>query len=137
MLSPGFLTTVQDLGRFGCAHLGVSASGAADSLSLRAGNLLVGNAENAPALEMTLAGGTFEFTADAVVALTGSDFGADVPMWRAVAVAAGAAVRSGASRSGARSYLCVRGGIDVPLVLGSASTHRSSPKHITNPTDLC
>jgi len=123
VLSPGFLTTVQDLGRFGYAHLGVSASGAADCLALRAGNLLVGNAENAPALEMTLAGGTFEFSADAVVALTGSDFGADVPMWRPVAVASGGAVRCGASRSGARCYVCVRGGLDVPLMLGSASTH--------------
>ena len=54
VISPGFLTTVQDLGRFGWAHFGVSASGAADALALRAGNLLVGNTENAAALEMTL-----------------------------------------------------------------------------------
>ena len=60
---PGLLTTVQDLGRFGWAHFGVSASGAADPLALRAGNLLVGNAENAAALEMTLVGGAFEFEA--------------------------------------------------------------------------
>jgi biotin-dependent carboxylase-like uncharacterized protein len=123
VISPGFLTTVQDLGRFGYAHLGVSASGAADSLALRAGNLLVGNAENAAALEMTLAGGAFEFGADAVVALTGSDFAANLPMWTGVPVARGDTVRFGPSRSGARCYLCVRGGFDVPLVLGSASTH--------------
>src|SRR4051794_39025601 len=75
VISPGLQTTVQDLGRFGWAHFGISASGAADPLALRAGNLLVGNAENAAALEMTLMGGVFEFESDAVIALTGSDFG--------------------------------------------------------------
>src|SRR5204863_4721034 len=79
VIAPGFLTTVQDLGRFGWAHFGISASGAADPLALRAGNLLVGNAENAPALEMTLVGGEFQFEGDAVAALTGSDFGTGLP----------------------------------------------------------
>lgn len=111
---------MQDLGRPGYAHLGISASGAADALSLRAGNLLVGNPEGTAALEMTLAGGTFEFESDAVVALTGADFDASIPMWRAVEVKQ---VRCGHARSGARGYVCVRGGVDVPLVLGSASTH--------------
>jgi len=117
------LTTVQDLGRPGYAHLGISASGAADALSLRAGNLLVGNPEGAAALEMTLAGGTFEFESRAIVALTGADFEASIPMWSAVSVKPGDQVRCGHARSGARCYLCVKGGIEVPLVLGSASTH--------------
>lgn len=119
--APGLLTTVQDLGRPGYAHLGVSASGAADMLALRAGNRLVGNDEAAPALEMTLAGGTFRFEQDAVVALAGSDFGAET--WRPFAVQAGETLRLGQSRAGARCYLCVRGGIETPLVLGSASVH--------------
>ncbi len=123
VVEPGFQTTVQDLGRFGYAHLGVSASGAADALALRAGNLLAGNAENAPALEMTLTGGAFVFECAAVVALTGSDFGASLPLWTAVEVAAGTVLRLGASRSGARAYLCVRGGIAAPQILGSTSTH--------------
>jgi len=123
VMRPGFLTTVQDLGRFGHAHQGVSVSGAADALALRAGNLLVGNAENAAGLEMTLVGGAFAFESDAVVALTGSDFGAGLPLWQAVEIQAGSVIRCGASQSGARCYLAVRGGIDVPLVLGSASTH--------------
>lgn len=123
VVRPGFQTTVQDLGRFGHAHQGVSASGAADALALRAGNLLVGNAENAPALEMTLVGGAFEFESDAVVALTGSDFGAALPLWTAVELKAGSLIRCGASQSGARAYLAVRGGIDATPVLGSASTH--------------
>jgi antagonist of KipI len=123
VISPGLLTTVQDLGRPGYAHLGISASGAADALSLRAGNLLVGNPEGAAALEMTLAGGTFEFESRAVVALTGEDFETSVPMWTPVWVRPGGQVRCGHALSGARCYLCVSGGIEVPLVLGSASTH--------------
>jgi len=114
---------VQDLGRPGYAHLGISASGAADALSLRAGNLLVGNAEGAPALEMTLLGGTFEFESGALVALTGADFDASIPMWQTIQVKPGEQVRCGHARSDARCYLCVRGGIAAPLVLGSASTH--------------
>ncbi len=123
MISPGLLSTVQDLGRAGYTHFGVSPSGAADALSLRAGNLLVGNPEGAAALEMTLAGGTFEFEDRAIIALTGGDFEASVPMWEAVHVKASEQVRCGHARSGARAYLCVRGGIVVDHVLGSASTH--------------
>lgn len=123
VIEPGFQTTVQDLGRFGYAHLGVSASGAADALALRAGNLLVGNPENCPALEMTLTGGVFEFEAATVVAFTGSDFDSGLPLWEGIAIQAGTVIRCGVSRSGARCYLAVRGGIEVPKVLGSASTH--------------
>jgi antagonist of KipI len=123
VIEPGFQTTVQDLGRFGYAHLGVSASGAADAVALRAGNLLVGNAENAPALEMTLTGGVFEFESPAVMAITGSDFGGGQPLWSAFEVEAGTVLRCGVARAGARCYLAVRGGIDMPKILGSASTH--------------
>ena len=123
VLTPGFLTTVQDLGRFGYAHFGISASGAADTLALRAGNLLVGNTENAPALEMTLAGGQFAFDGAVVISVTGSDFESPVPLWQPVEIPNGAVVRFGPSRSGARCYLSVRGGLDVPLVMGSASVH--------------
>jgi KipI family sensor histidine kinase inhibitor len=123
VLSPGLQTTIQDLGRFGYAHFGVSASGAADPLALRAGNLLVGNAENAAALEMTLVGASLEFETDAVIALTGSDFGAALPLWTALEIKAGQTVRCGPTRSGARAYLAVRGGIGVPKAMGSASVH--------------
>jgi antagonist of KipI len=123
VVSPGLQTTVQDLGRFGWAHFGISASGAADAFALRAGNLLVGNAENAAAVEMTLMGGAFEFEANTVVALGGSEFGAGLPLWTPVEVKAGQTLRCGPSQSGARCYLCVRGGIAIPKVMGSASTH--------------
>ena len=123
VVASGLLTTVQDLGRFQHAHFGVSASGAADPLALRAANLLVGNAENAAALEMTLVGGTFEFEAAAIIALTGSDFGAGLPLWAPVEVGAGQTVRCGPTHGGARCYLAVRGGIATPLVMGSRSVH--------------
>lgn len=126
--SPGFSTTVQDLGRQGFGPIGVSPSGAADSLSLRIGNRLVGNAGNAAGLEMTLVGGSFIFPDGAIAVLTGSDFGATVDgvpieQYTAFEVRPGQTLRAGATRSGARCYLCVRGGISVPPFLGSASTH--------------
>src|ERR1700730_1412289 len=126
--SPGLLTTVQDLGREGFGPLGVSASGAADPISFRLGNRLVGNPEGAAGLEMTLLGGTFVFTRDSVIALSGSDFGATLDgapldLWASVEAKAGQTLRVGSTRSGARCYLCVRGGIAVKSFLSSASTH--------------
>ena len=128
VLAPGLLTTVQDLGREGFGPLGVSPSGAADPVALRIGNRLVGNKEGAAALEMTLLGGTFAFPEGALAALTGSDFGAaldgaEVPPWTSWEVKPGGTLRLGPTRSGARCYLCVRGGIAVEPFLGSASTH--------------
>jgi antagonist of KipI len=126
--SPGMFSTVQDLGRFGYGPLGVSPSGAADPTALRIGNLLVGNVESAAAIEMTLLGGTFVFPEGGLVSLTGSDFGptvdgAAIPMWAPCEVRPGQTLRTGPTRSGARCYLCVAGGISVKLLLGSASTH--------------
>ena len=108
--SPGLSTTVQDLGREGFGPIGVSPSGAADPIALRLGNRLVLNAENAAGLEMTLVGGTFSFPEGAVLALTGSDFGAtldgsSLDMWTAVDVQLGQTLRLGPTRSGARCYL--------------------------------
>jgi antagonist of KipI len=126
--APGLQTTVQDLGREGFGPMGVSPSGAADPIALRVGNRLVGNTEGSAGLEMTLMGGTLEFPDGAVAALTGSDFGASlddepVELWRSFEVRPGQMLRMGATRNGARCYLCVRGGIVVKPFLGSASTH--------------
>jgi biotin-dependent carboxylase-like uncharacterized protein len=128
VLQAGLLTTVQDLGRDGHGPLGVSRSGAADPVALRLGNRLLGNPPGAAALEMTLLGGTFAFHADTAIALSGADFGATldaVPLapLHVQPVRAGQSLRVGPTREGARCYLCVWGGIDVPLFLGSASTH--------------
>src|SRR5215475_11794143 len=126
--APGLLTTVQDLGREGYGPQGVSPSGAADPIALRLGNRLVCNPDGAASLEMTLLGGTFVFPDGGIVALTGADFGpeldgAKVPLWSSIEVKPSQTLRVGATRSGARCYLCVRGGFDAKLFLGSSSTH--------------
>jgi antagonist of KipI len=126
--APGLLTTVQDLGREGFGAIGVSPSGAADAVALRIGNRLVGNDEAAPGLEMTLLGGAFHFPDGALIALAGSDFGAtldDVPLppWTSAAVKPGQTLTLRATKTGARCYLCLQGGLDLKRFLGSASTH--------------
>lgn len=108
--------------------MGVSASGAADPIALRIGNRLVGNPERAAGLEMTLLGGTFLFPKGAILALTGSDFrptldGKAIELWTSIGTRPGQRLRLGPTRSGARCYLCVQGGIAVTPFLGSASTH--------------
>jgi urea carboxylase len=129
VLEGGTQTTIQDYpGRLGYWHVGVPPSGPMDTLAFRLANRLVGNAEDAPALEMTTMGARLRFDADAVVALTGAEMGATMdgepaPMWRAFQMRAGSMLRMGAVKNGgARAYLSVRGGIDAPLFLGSRST---------------
>ena len=126
--SAGLQTTVQDFGREGFGVLGVSASGAADAVALRLGNLLLENKPGAPALEMTLTGGTFLFPDGAVICLAGANFGAQaegktLELWRPHAILAGQRVALGPTRDYARCYLCVAGGVGVVDFLGSASTH--------------
>jgi len=128
VISPGFLTTVQDLGRFRFAHLGVSPAGAADGFASRLGNLLVNNDANTSALEMTLIGGSFEFESNSLIAITGADCGPTLddealPMWTSMVVRAGQTLKCGAMKTGARCYLCVHGGINVEKIMASASTH--------------
>ena len=124
VLSPGVLTTIQDLGRFGFAHLGISPSGAADALSLRIANRIAGNDEAAAAIELTLVGVAVRFRQPCTIALTGAAVAsATVPMFEAVRVDAGFVLECGPLRDGARTYLSIAGGIDVPKLLGSASTH--------------
>jgi antagonist of KipI len=127
VLKPGLSTTVQDRGRFGYAHLGISPCGAADALSLRIANRLAGNDEFAPALEMTLLGATLEFERSAIVAVSGANCDCKVGQYRvphnaAVNIPAGGVLQCGSTVGGARSYLAVQGGLDVPLVMGSSST---------------
>jgi antagonist of KipI len=128
VLDAGLFTTVQDLGRQGHARLGVSAAGAADPVAFVVANRLAGNPDGAPALEMTLRGGRFRFETAAYVAVAGADMqaaidGRPLPSWSAAPVAAGATLSCGAMAAGARAVLAVRGGLVVPPVLGSASTH--------------
>ncbi len=124
VIKPGLLTTVQDLGRRGFAHLGVSPGGAADCISFRIANLLVGNDANAAALEITLLGPTLEFEVAATIAISGYGIGdsSSLPINEAFEVAAGTTVAVGPLSAGARAYLAIRGGLMIPEVMHSCST---------------
>jgi biotin-dependent carboxylase-like uncharacterized protein len=126
--SPGLLTTVQDTGRFGEYALGMPPSGAMDVFSYQVGNYLVGNEEGAAGLEITYFGPELEFTDGAVIAVTGAEMppkinGEEAPTWEALEVGEGDVLSFDYLKNGARSYLAVAGGIDVPLFMHSRSTY--------------
>ncbi|MEZ5772299.1 MAG: biotin-dependent carboxyltransferase family protein [Defluviimonas denitrificans] len=128
VITPGLSTTVQDLGRPGFYHLGIPLSGGMDRFALRAANMLVGNEEGAAVLEAVFLGPELEFTAPATVAITGGDLppklnGAERDSWSAFEVRAGDRLSFGFLKAGARAYIAVSGGIDVPVTLGSRSTY--------------
>ena len=130
VLDGGLATTVQDAGRLDWTHLGVPPSGAADPESLAIANLLVGNERGAAALEMTLVGPTLVARRTSIIGLAGADLGAHVVGGRRLAVGRGHRIHKGetiafpgeSTDRGARAYVAVPGGIDVPEVLGSRST---------------
>jgi len=130
LIRPGILSTIQDLGRFGYQEYGISTSGAMDKFALRVGNLLVGNEEGEAAIEMTALGPELKVLNDLTAAFTGADFspqvnGDAVPMWQSLRLRAGDRVSFSATapEAGLRAYMALGGGIDVPLVMGSRSTH--------------
>lgn len=127
--SPGLLTTVQDLGRYGYGRFGLPVAGALDDCALRWANLLVGNAADAAGLELTQLGPTLTLLGDhpVLVALTGADFtatvnGRSVAPWQSFVFVPGATLKLGVCQAGARGYLAIAGGVDVPLAFGSRST---------------
>jgi biotin-dependent carboxylase-like uncharacterized protein len=128
VLNPGLSTTVQDLGRPGYFHLGIPIGGAMDRLALRAANLLVGNDEGAAGLEAVFIGPELQFAQDAAVAVTGAEMpikidGVEKPSWTALRIEAGQILSFGYLQKGARIYIAISGGLDVPLALGSRSTY--------------
>ena len=128
ILRPGLLTTVQDLGRHGYQQDGMAVSGALDAVALRVANLLVGNAQGAAGLEITLLGPRIRFEADHLIALTGAHLspaldGQPVGRNRPVWVAAGTELVFGAPVAGSRAYLAVSGGFALAPVLGSQATY--------------
>ncbi|MBT3170509.1 MAG: biotin-dependent carboxyltransferase [Rhodospirillaceae bacterium] len=138
IVAGGLQTTVQDMGRQGGQCLGIPPSGAQDGFALRIANLLVGNSPGGPliirddpgaaGLEITMAGLKLQAKTDLLVAATGADMGATldgvpVPRWQAFMLRQGQLLAFGMATSGARAYLAVHGGIDVPLYLGSRATH--------------
>lgn len=127
VLRSGPLTTVQDLGRDGCAAEGFRRCGAADSYGARLANLLIGNNPGDALLETTLQGPELQFVTAAVFALAGAEAdaaldGQPVPFYTPCFAPAGSRLTIGAARTGLRSYLAVWGGIAVPPVRGSRAT---------------
>jgi biotin-dependent carboxylase-like uncharacterized protein len=125
---PGLLTTVQDTGRFGEYALGMPPSGAMDVFSYQVGNYLVSNEEGAAGLEITYFGPELEFTEAAVIAVTGAEMppkinGEEAPTWEALEVGEGDVLSFDYLKNGARCYLAVAGGIDVPVFMHSRSTY--------------
>lgn len=128
VIKPGLLTTVQDLGRHLYRNFGVSVCGAMDLLSIRLGNLLVGNEEGAAALEATLIGPHLKFRKEGVIAITGGNLSPllnnkPIPLWKAIRIQKGDELKFGSCKEGCRAYICFAGGVDVPEVMGSKSTY--------------
>lgn len=126
--APGLATSVQDLGRPGYYHLGIPISGGMDRFALRAANMLAGNEEGAAVLEAVFMGPELEFTEDATVAVAGAELPPKVDgdpreTWSSFAVKVGQTLSFDFLKGGARAYIAISGGIDVPLVLGSRSTY--------------
>lgn len=131
VIAPGLLTTVQDLGRWGHQASGVPVAGAMDPFSHRVANALAGNNPDAATLEITLAGPTLLFNSAVAFAVAGAEFDLFldeqlVSSHTAARTRPGSVLRFGTRRRGARAYLAVAGGVDVPRVLGSRSTHMPS-----------
>lgn len=128
VIKPGVLTTVQDAGRIGWARYGVPPSGPMDHAAFAAANALVGNAPEAAALEITVAGPVLRVQRECLIAACGAAFDLwvgtlPVPMWHAVYVRAGRTITFGQRRSGARAYFAISGGIALVPYLGSQSTY--------------
>lgn len=129
VIRPGTHTTVQSApGRIGYWDIGVPPSGPMDALSFRLGNRLLGNPDTASGLEMTVTGATLKFHFPTRIVLAGAQMKADlngvtVPYWETVSVQAGDVLKTGVIEGGgARTYLLVEGGLNVPEYLGSTAT---------------
>jgi antagonist of KipI len=128
VIRPGLFTTIQDSGRWGYQHLGVPVSGPMDRLAHRVANAIVGNSPDAATLEVTIVGPELRFDDRARVAIAGADLqatldGQEIPSQATIDCPPGARLRFGERRRGARAYIAIDGGIAVPAVLGSRSTH--------------
>ncbi|MDQ0483781.1 biotin-dependent carboxyltransferase family protein [Guptibacillus hwajinpoensis] len=125
---PGLLTTIQDSGRVGYQQYGIVVSGAMDSFSMNIANFLVGNPRNEAVIEVTVMGPKLVIMKDVVIAICGGDLspkvnGEKAPMWKSFEVKEGDTLEFGQPNVGARSYISVAGGFDLPFVMESKSTY--------------
>lgn len=128
VVQQGLLDTIQDMGRYGYQHLGINPGGAMDRIALSIANSLVGNEANEAAIEMHFPASAFLFEADALIALSGGDFGATVnglpiSINKPVLVSTYSVLRFTKPVSGARCYLAIAGGLSLTPWLNSYSTH--------------
>ncbi len=128
VVEPGLASTIQDLGRPGYYSVGIPPSGSADSNAAAAANALVGNEPGAAVIESPYMGPSLRFSERSVVAVTGAAMpvqlnGEPRPQWESFGVEPGDELTFGLLQAGARQYIAVAGGIDVPVVLGSRSTY--------------
>lgn len=128
IIKPGLLSTIQDLGRFGSQKYGVIVGGAMDSIALRIANILVGNAEGEAVIEVTMFGTEIQILEEKIVAVTGGNLspkvdGKEIPMWRPILLKKDQVITFKSPTSGCRAYLTISGGLDVPKVMESKSTH--------------
>ena len=131
VLHAGLFTTVQDTGRWGYQRFGIPVAGPMDPVAHRLANLLVGNNPSCATLEVTLAGPRLEIRRDLLLAVCGGEFellldGEPVPGGTVLAARGGQCLAFGRRRRGARAYVAIAGGFDVPRVLGSRATHVGS-----------
>ena len=131
VIKPGFQDLVQDLGRDGYTHLGISPTGAADKASMKIANLLLGNNVNDSVIEITLFGGSYSFDCTTTICFAGSHFpasikGKEIPFLKPVLVEKGDILTISGSTSGARCYLAIQNGFNVAKLLESSSTHLMS-----------
>lgn len=128
IIKAGVQDTVQDMGRYGWQYLGVNPGGAMDRLSARLANILVGNDDTEAVIEIHFPASVFFFEQPSLISISGSDFaatvnGEEVPLLRPVLVSKFSILQFHHIVKGARAYLAIHGGLDVPVWLGSRSTH--------------
>jgi len=128
IIKAGVLDTVQDMGRYGWQHLGVNPGGAMDKLSAKVANILAGNDTNEAVIEMHFPASSFFFEQPALIAISGADFSAsvngdEVPMLHPIIVSKYSILQFHKVVTGARAYLAIKGGLDIPGWLNSYSTH--------------
>lgn len=128
VLSPGAMTTVQDMGRIGFSHMGIPSSGVLDQEAASMANALLGNPKEAAVLECTVVGPRFAVLQAVELAIAGADMGATlnntpIPNWSAFTATPGDVLAFGQIKTGCRCYLAVSGGFNVPMVMGSLSTY--------------
>ncbi|WP_188207496.1 5-oxoprolinase subunit C family protein [Alkalibacillus aidingensis] len=131
VVEPGLYMSIQDLGRPGYQHMGVPVSGAMDRYALVMGNRLLNNREDSAAIEVTFGGAEFKFLRDGLICVTGANLngylgGEPIPMWETVSVTKGQKLVFERPKTGVRAYVCVLGGIQSSVYLGSQSCYEKA-----------